>query len=178
MQVSRYSIPFDSYGTCSNSLASKQRSGSKIPRLSRISDLLGLAVARGGPMQPAPPTTVAHWTPDTRVAHRHRFLRQSGHCGPLCTVHQCTYSSLKMVGRGVWHVGLVLIRNLLSCTCRRSYPAESTGSHPNSEVKLLRDRLVLRWGTTRESWLTATLFFPLSFFHLYSGYIRLRYSKI
>jgi len=52
---------------------------------------------------------------------------------------------------------------MLVDACRRSYPAESTGSHPNSEVKLLRDRLVLRWGTTRESWLTATLFFFLPF---------------
>ena len=57
---------------------------------------------------------------------------------------------------------LVNIRVGTLSVCRRSYPAESTGSHPNSEVKLLRDRLVLRWGTTRESWLTATPFFFVS----------------
>ena len=42
---------------------------------------------------------------------------------------------------------------------RRSYHAEYTGSHPNSEVKLRRASLVLGWGTTRESGVTATHFF-------------------
>ena len=42
---------------------------------------------------------------------------------------------------------------------RRSYHAEYTGSHPNSEVKLRRASLVLGWGTTRESGVTATSFF-------------------
>ena len=46
--------------------------------------------------------------------------------------------------------------------CRRSYHAEYTGSRPNSEVKLRRASLVLGWGTTRESGVTATSFF-LSF---------------
>ena len=36
----------------------------------------------------------------------------------------------------------------------RSYLAESTGSHPNSEVKQLWACTVLRWGTTRESQVT------------------------
>ncbi len=35
---------------------------------------------------------------------------------------------------------------------QRSYLAESTGSRPISEVKLSWAYLVLRWGTTRESW--------------------------
>ena len=37
---------------------------------------------------------------------------------------------------------------------KRSYLAESTGSHPNSEVKQLWACTVLRWGTTRESQVT------------------------
>ena len=39
----------------------------------------------------------------------------------------------------------------------RSYLAESTGSHPNSEVKQLWACTVLRWGTTRESQVTYVL---------------------
>ena len=39
----------------------------------------------------------------------------------------------------------------------RSYLAESTGSHPNSEVKQLWACTVLRWGTTRESQVTHVL---------------------
>jgi len=52
-------------------------------------------------------------------------------------------SGFTSIGQGR---GLVLKRNLLVHTCRRSYPAESTGSHPNSEVKLLRDRLAVHAG--------------------------------
>ena len=50
--------------------------------------------------------------------------------------------------------------NVISCGCIpvagiiRSYLAESTGSHPNSEVKQLWACTVLRWGTTRESQVT------------------------
>ena len=50
----------------------------------------------------------------------------------------------------------VQIRDHGNEACRRSFHAECTGSHPNSEVKLHRDSLVLGWGTTRESGLTAT----------------------
>ena len=42
----------------------------------------------------------------------------------------------------------------MSTSIVRSYLAESTGSHPNSEVKQLWACTVLRWGTTRESQVT------------------------
>ena len=47
--------------------------------------------------------------------------------------------------------------------CRRSYCVECTGSHLNSEVKRRKARLVLRWGTPRESlWvMTASFLFNL-----------------
>ena len=35
--------------------------------------------------------------------------------------------------------------------CRRPYCAESTRSHPNSEVKLRKARSVLGWGTAWEA---------------------------
>jgi hypothetical protein len=42
---------------------------------------------------------------------------------------------------------------------QRSYLAESTGSRPISEVKLPWAYLVLRWGTTRESWVLLVFVF-------------------
>ena len=42
----------------------------------------------------------------------------------------------------------------MATSIKRSYLAESTGSHPNSEVKQLWACTVLRWGTTRESQVT------------------------
>ena len=42
----------------------------------------------------------------------------------------------------------------------RSYHGESTGSHPNSEVKHHWACSVLRWGTTRESQVMYVLLFP------------------
>ena len=55
----------------------------------------------------------------------------------------------------------------------RSYLAESTGSHPNSEVKQLWACTVLRWGTTRESQVTHVLAFhgsiPTRFYQSFAG---------
>ena len=42
-------------------------------------------------------------------------------------------------------------RSILFAFIVRSYHGETTGSHPNSEVKHHWACLVLRWGTTRES---------------------------
>jgi hypothetical protein len=44
---------------------------------------------------------------------------------------------------------------MFSC---RPYLAECTGTHSNSEVKLLKAQVVLRWGTAWEVWVLTALF--------------------
>ena len=58
-----------------------------------------------------------------------------------------------VVGQGVSHVdlGLGQQRGSSEYCWIRPYCAESTASHPNSEVKLRQAVLVLGWATTRES---------------------------
>jgi hypothetical protein len=56
-------------------------------------------------------------------------------------------------------------QNLQNALVIRSYHGGNTGSHPNSEVKHHWACLVLRWGTTRESYVLNDFFF---FFLLYS----------
>ena len=58
----------------------------------------------------------------------------------------------------------------------RSYHGGSTASHPNCEVKHLWAQSVLRWGTTRESWVSnvfLTFFFfwvsNVFFFNMFLG---------
>ena len=62
-------------------------------------------------------------------------------------------------------------------------PSRVTASHPNSKVKLDRDQVVLRWGTTREGWLPHVLFvfslpsFPPIFFHIFLYSLRSFFSS-
>ena len=46
----------------------------------------------------------------------------------------------------------------------RSHHSDYTASHPNCEVKHCWAQSVLRWGTTRESWVSNVFSFPNVFF--------------
>ena len=59
-------------------------------------------------------------------------------------------SVLWLKGEGVPPRGEAPVPAGRSSPIIRSYQGESTGSHPNSEVKRLKARLVLRWGTAWE----------------------------
>ena len=69
------------------------------------------------------------------------------------------------VGRGPW---LLCIFRFIIAKQERPYQHDSTASRLLSEVKHARAQLVLRWGTTLESWV---LFF-LAFFHFFSFGLR------
>ena len=60
-------------------------------------------------------------------------------------------SVLWLEGQGVPYRGAAPVAPGRSLPIIRSYQGESTGSHPNSEVKHQWADSVLRWGTTRES---------------------------
>ena len=66
-------------------------------------------------------------------------------------------SVLWLEGQGVPYRGSAPVPAGQSSLIIRSYQGESTGSHPNSEVKHPWACSVLRWGTTWESQVTYVL---------------------
>ena len=63
-------------------------------------------------------------------------------------------SVLWLEGQGSPFCGVAPVPARRASPIIRSYQGESTGSHPNSEVKHPWACSVLRWGTTRESQVT------------------------
>ena len=54
----------------------------------------------------------------------------------------------------------------MSSICQRPYCVENTGSHPNSEVKRRKARIVLGWVTAREVLRVLLAFFNTCIFYI------------
>ena len=83
------------------------------------------------------------------------------------TAHEAQDSNareMKMRSSDVVCWGNLDVVEAMNCCWIRPYCAESTASHPNSEVKLRQAVLVLGWATTRES----TVPYPFYLLHVHT----------